>query len=504
METLRFGDWKFTPKALSLRRGDYVARHEYKVIQTLYLLASHAPNVMTRETLLNTVWLNVVVGDNSLHRVISMLRKTLGHPTNADTQYIATVPRIGYRFVQPASRTGGAVDDTSSAFNADKQIDYRLPIGLHTGATGETARTQQLIRAITRYLIWRHPAFTILQQTDALDLAYKVQVNCAARSNKVTYEWDVFDAHTKELVQSGSRNHSAEGNALDTLEHIGEHTGEHIGERIANEILRHRRLGALQIYDPKDLSYADLILLGNHFVSVEQDQLSRQRHMLEVSVQRHPDLPIGHAMLSNQLSWAIANGLSLQPAEDKTQSLHHAAIALALDPNHPMVAGICGLSYSRLGEPSNGIHLCRQALSLAPSIYNKDCLAMVLCFDGQASEAIELYREIEAALPAGQVFNYGKLVVPYTQLGDLVSATQYANLATTHFPNDYFNWVLRANLLAQQGQLEQARSDLARAHDLYPQTDPEKLAQGIIRTYGAKSAQREWLIQGLLLLQSKR
>jgi hypothetical protein len=111
----------------------------------------------------------------------------------------------------------------------------------------KAARTQQLIRAITRYLIWRHPAFTILQQTDALDLAYKVQVNCAARSNKVTYEWDVFDAHTKELVQSGSQNHSAEGNALDTLEHIGEHTGEHIGERIANEILRHRRLGALQI-----------------------------------------------------------------------------------------------------------------------------------------------------------------------------------------------------------------------------------------------------------------
>lgn len=498
METLRFGDWELDPEALSLRRGDHVARHEYKVIQTLYLLASHAPNVMTRETLLNAVWPNVVVGDNSLHRVISMLRKILGQPT--DTQYIATVPRIGYRFVQPVRRFGSAVD-TSPAFNSDKQIDYRLPIGLHTGATRERAQTQELVRAVTRYLIWRHPAFTILQQTNALNLAYRVEMNCVAKRNRFTYEWDVFDAHSEELVHSGTQNDSADGNAADTLAHTDEQTREHIGERIANEILRHRRLAARQISDPKNLSYADLILLGNQFISVEQDQLSRQRHMLEVAVQRHPDLAIGHAIFSNHLSWAIANGLTLQPDEDKTQSFHHAALALALDPNHPMVAGICGLSYSRLGESSTGIHLCRQALNLAPSIYNKDGLATVLCFNGQASEAIDLYYEIEAALPAGQVFNYGKLVVPYTQLGDLVSATHYANLATTHFPNDYFNWVLRANLLAQQGQLEQAQSDLARAYDLFPQTNSVKLAQGIVRTYGGKPAQRELLTRGLLILQ---
>jgi TolB-like protein/Tfp pilus assembly protein PilF len=74
-----------------------------KAADTLQLLLENAGTVVEKSRLLDTVWGDVVVGEGSLTRTISILRKALGGEA-ASRAYIATVSKRGYRFVAPLDR----------------------------------------------------------------------------------------------------------------------------------------------------------------------------------------------------------------------------------------------------------------------------------------------------------------------------------------------------------------------------------------------------------------
>jgi DNA-binding winged helix-turn-helix (wHTH) protein len=81
------------------------AQLEPKAMDVLCVLAGRAGEVMTREALIDAVWAVRYGGDESLTRVVSMLRKTLGPGA------IETVPKRGYRLAaetRPAAAGVGA------------------------------------------------------------------------------------------------------------------------------------------------------------------------------------------------------------------------------------------------------------------------------------------------------------------------------------------------------------------------------------------------------------
>ena len=76
---------------------------EPKAMDVLCTLAGRRGEVMSREALIDAVWAVRFGGDESLTRVVSMLRKTLGPGA------IETVPKRGYRLaaeVMPAAAPG--------------------------------------------------------------------------------------------------------------------------------------------------------------------------------------------------------------------------------------------------------------------------------------------------------------------------------------------------------------------------------------------------------------
>src|SRR5258708_22655576 len=66
-----------------------------KVVQLLGALVSARGNVVGKEALLSSVWPGVFVGENTLSKHVSMLRKALG------SGYIQTISRRGYRITAP-------------------------------------------------------------------------------------------------------------------------------------------------------------------------------------------------------------------------------------------------------------------------------------------------------------------------------------------------------------------------------------------------------------------
>lgn len=71
-----------------------------KAADTLLLLVENAGQVVEKEDLLKKVWQDAFVEEGSLTRTISVLRKAL-EDVSEGQQYIATIPKRGYRFVVP-------------------------------------------------------------------------------------------------------------------------------------------------------------------------------------------------------------------------------------------------------------------------------------------------------------------------------------------------------------------------------------------------------------------
>ena len=76
-----------------------------KALAVLWLLASQAGQVVSKATLLDTVWAETVVSEGTLTTCLSLLRHALGEDAQ-QPRSIATVHRLGYRFVAPVTQAG--------------------------------------------------------------------------------------------------------------------------------------------------------------------------------------------------------------------------------------------------------------------------------------------------------------------------------------------------------------------------------------------------------------
>jgi DNA-binding winged helix-turn-helix (wHTH) protein len=81
------------------------ARLRRKSFEVLRYLVEHAGRVATRQDLIDAVWSDVTVTDQSLRQCINEVRRALG---DKDQRIIKTVPQRGYLFDLPVSAGVGA------------------------------------------------------------------------------------------------------------------------------------------------------------------------------------------------------------------------------------------------------------------------------------------------------------------------------------------------------------------------------------------------------------
>jgi pimeloyl-ACP methyl ester carboxylesterase/DNA-binding winged helix-turn-helix (wHTH) protein len=120
----RFGPFHLDVRERRLSRGVEVIPLRLKVFETLHVLVQHAGRLVTKQTLLETLWPETAVEENNLNHNVSVLRKALGERATGQ-RYIETVPRVGYRFVAPVEAVvPQAPPSTSSAARARQEIRY--------------------------------------------------------------------------------------------------------------------------------------------------------------------------------------------------------------------------------------------------------------------------------------------------------------------------------------------------------------------------------------------
>jgi len=106
----RLGDWRIEPKGNRIQAGETTRHLEPRVMDVLVCLAARPGEVVSRDELMETVWSGVVVGEESLTRAISDLRRKLGDDPRSP-RFVETIHKSGYRLLVPPcpEPTEGAV-----------------------------------------------------------------------------------------------------------------------------------------------------------------------------------------------------------------------------------------------------------------------------------------------------------------------------------------------------------------------------------------------------------
>jgi DNA-binding winged helix-turn-helix (wHTH) protein/Tol biopolymer transport system component len=94
----KFEDVEVREGEFLLIKGTEAVPVEPKAFRVLIYLLQNPGRVVTKEEILESVWNDCAVSDNSLTRSIATLRRLLRDDTH-EPHYIATVPTVGYRFL---------------------------------------------------------------------------------------------------------------------------------------------------------------------------------------------------------------------------------------------------------------------------------------------------------------------------------------------------------------------------------------------------------------------
>lgn len=95
--TYRFGPFVLEPGERRLTRDGQPVKLTAKSLELLTLLVARAGQLVTKEEIFIQLWPDTEIEDSNLTQTVWMLRKCL--EDNQGTEYIATIPKSGYRFV---------------------------------------------------------------------------------------------------------------------------------------------------------------------------------------------------------------------------------------------------------------------------------------------------------------------------------------------------------------------------------------------------------------------
>src|SRR5580704_11087376 len=94
----RFDNVEVREREFSLVKAGEVLQVEPKAFRVLLILLRNPQKLIPKEELLNAVWGDAAVTENSLTRSIALLRRLLGDDTH-NPRYIETVATVGYRLI---------------------------------------------------------------------------------------------------------------------------------------------------------------------------------------------------------------------------------------------------------------------------------------------------------------------------------------------------------------------------------------------------------------------
>lgn len=456
-----------------LRDGERAMDLRPKAFDLLTCLVENAGRVMPKDELLDLIWPDVTVTEDSLTQCIGELRRVLGPAASA----IRTVPRRGYVFEQtalqarpgpggaepaphlPSGRPSIAVMPFRN-LSSDPEQDY-FADGIVEDITTALGHFQQIL------VISRNSAFSFKGlSVDAPDVGRELGVRYLLQGS-VRKSGDRLRL-TAQLVEAASGvqlwAEHFDGVLTDVFGFQDEVSRSVIGA-IAPRVM-HAELERLRRKRPDSLDAYELHLRAQASLR----DMTREGNDLALSfVERGLSLDPGYAALAGLGAWAYTlratQGWGGFDRAESDKGLALATRALASGQDDSEALSLAGYAIGFLGiQLHDGIKAIDRAIALNPNsalaLTNAGWLKTYL---GMSDTAIADYLQAKRLSPRDPGLyrlNTG-LACAFIQKGDYQSAIDAAREAVADNPNYVPGLRAFAAALAQAGQIEEARHVVA-------------------------------------------
>ena len=156
---VRVGEWLVTPSVNQISRKGRQLTLEPRLIDLLVFFARHPGEVLSRDELIDNVWTRNVVTSHVVTQSISELRKSLKDGNDSSLEYIATVPKRGYKLTVPViwcteegEEPAMAISPAVPAATPDLTTPTRAAGEIEQGQTPSAKPEKR--RRITTFWVW--------------------------------------------------------------------------------------------------------------------------------------------------------------------------------------------------------------------------------------------------------------------------------------------------------------------------------------------------------------
>jgi eukaryotic-like serine/threonine-protein kinase len=504
----RFGLFEANPATRELLRQGTKIRLQEQPFRVLLLLLENHTQVVTRDQLRQQLWSEdtYVEFDSSLRVAVGKLRDALGDSAD-NPRFVATVPRLGYRFLAPVS----VADSAESVATAKPLATASLPIApdLSARATSLEARLPArpgyrriwlgfaiaavvLLATVTTVRVYRtSPAYAI-GSSDTVLLA-----DFTNTTGEVVFDDSLRQGLEIGLKQSPSLHILPERKSVVVLEQMGHPSDERITGKTAIDVCR--RTGSKVAVQGSISSLGTSYLVGLAAIRCDTGALVAHE---EVGANRKEDVIDALGKATARLRAHLGESLaSIQkynaPLEQATtpslEALNAYSLALStwdkkgdqaslplfnkvieLDPNFAMAYGALATIYHNLGETEFARKNAIKSYELRGTATEAEKISIEsryhLYVTGDMEKAAQVYEHAVQAYP-GQAGALNHLGITEANLGRYEKAAESMREALRLDPTRANTYAALAQDLLALERPEEAGTVLADAEKQNFRTD---------------------------------
>ncbi|MBX5227856.1 adenylate cyclase [Rhizobium sp. NLR9b] len=329
-----FGPFVLDPDAGTLLRNDDPVAISHRGLKLLAALVGRTGEILAKTDLMDAAWQGMAVEEGNLTVQIARLRKLLGSSAGGG-EWIATVPRVGYRFTGAVHRLSGMRRKTLPL--PDKPSIAVLPF-LNIGNDPEQESfadglTEDLITDLSRmpglFVIARNSVFAykgrathVREIAEELGVRYLLEGSARRAAGRVRINAKLIDAASGDHLWADRIDRS-----LDDIFAVQ----DEVTARIVEALLGRLRAPPPR-NRPKNLDAYDLCVRARKLMD-DSPQAAEEAHlMLTRAVTLEPDYAEAYRWLAmnHWMGWVHSGG----PTEsNRDAALELARKAVAIDPN---------------------------------------------------------------------------------------------------------------------------------------------------------------------------
>ena len=503
---LRVGTFTLDLERMSLRGPAGQIEVRRKTFDVLRYLAEHAGRVVPKEELIKAVWPKVTVGDDSLTKCVSELRRALG---NVGRETIKTVPRRGYLVDAPICPSR---DTTTSlglpAVSSELPLPERPSIAvLPFNNTGSGTRQDYLADGITEDITTELSRFSelfVIAQNSSfqykgrsldvreigrgLGVHYVLEGGIRRSGHRIRITAQLIDALTGAHRWADRYDRDVE-DVFDVQDEVVRTIVSILAAHVNNAEVERTLLKRPSAWRAHDFYMKATSTLALFWRSLSPATLYETRRLLDSSLSIDSDYARALATLSNTyvIAWTqpLDDDFLTPTALERAHQL--ARKAVQADANLPQAHAQLGWVLSRRAEHDLAVSEFEKAVDLNPN-FTDHRFGAALVYAGEPSKAMEVLASHMRLDPFYAPIAPAFLGLAHYMLKQYAEAVIPLRECIARAPNFRPAHVWLAASYARLGQMREARAEAAEVLRIEPTYTITGTSKRIMRFKNAKDA----------------